>query len=138
MVRHDSFTDGVVTDICDLATSARAVGTGALLSHRSFRVQLNPGTVGLGHPTATCPATICLPQTKAKHFGLGLIVVNGWVPQNPSFSGCAAFQAYLPAQHLAIAVSTTKGPHTPDGNTAEVVGQRIAALLAPGHPLDLA
>jgi CubicO group peptidase (beta-lactamase class C family) len=127
----------ITSDICDLATSARAVGTGALLSPSSFRVQLNPGTVGLGGPTATCPATVCIAQTEAQHFGLGVIVSHGWIVQNPSFSGYAAFQAYLPAKHLAIAVSTTKGPNAPDGNTAEVVGERIAALLAPGYPIGL-
>ena len=127
----------ISSDICDLATSARAVGTGALLSPSSFKVQLNPGTVGLGGPTATCPATICIAQTEAQHFGLGVIVSHGWIVQDPSYSGYAAFQAYLPSAHLAIAVSTTKGPNAPDGNTAEVVGQRIAALLAPGHPIGL-
>ncbi|MCT4351649.1 beta-lactamase family protein [Streptomyces sp. Je 1-79] len=127
----------ITTDICDLARSARGMGTGELLSPRSYRTFVNPGTVGLGHPTATCPATICLPQTEAAHFGLGIIVVNGWLVQNPSFSGYAAIQAYLPSERLAIAVSTTKTADTPEGNTAEDVAELIAAELAPGTPLTI-
>ncbi|MER5473187.1 serine hydrolase domain-containing protein [Streptomyces sp. NPDC002935] len=125
----------ITTHVCDLARSAQAIGSGELLSHRSYRTLLNPGTVGLGHATATCPATVCLEQTEAKHFGLGVIVINGWVLQNPSFSGYAAIQAYLPSDRLAIAVNATKTADTPDGNQAEVVAQRIAAVLAPDDPL---
>ncbi|MFF8381450.1 serine hydrolase domain-containing protein [Streptomyces sp. NPDC015661] len=127
----------ITTHICDLATSARAIGSGELLSYRSYRTLLDPGTVGLGGATATCPASICLKQTEAKHFGLGVIVVNGWVLQNPSFSGYAAIQAYLPSKGLAIAVSATKTPNTPDGNMAELVAERIAAALAPNDPLAI-
>ncbi|MCH0561083.1 serine hydrolase [Streptomyces sp. MUM 16J] len=122
-------------DICDLARSAQGIGSGELLSRRSYRVQLNPGTVGLGTPTVTCPATVCLPQTRAFHFGIGVIVRNDWVLQNPSFAGYAAVQAYLPAERLAIAVSTTTGPGAPDSNTAQTIAERIAAALAPKHPL---
>ncbi|MDT9687086.1 serine hydrolase domain-containing protein [Streptomyces sp. P9(2023)] len=127
----------ITTDICDLARSAQAVGSGELLSPDSYRTLLDPGTVGLGHATDTCPATICLTQTEAAHFGLGVLVVNGWVVQNPSFSGYAAIQAYLPSKGLAIAVSTTKTATAPDGNTAEVIAERISDKLAPGNPLIL-
>ncbi|MFJ8301405.1 serine hydrolase domain-containing protein [Streptomyces sp. NPDC094447] len=127
----------ITTDICDLARSAQAIGAGELLSPRSYRTLLDPGTVGLGGETATCPATICLKQTEAKHFGLGVIVVNGWIVQNPSFSGYAAIQAYLPSERLAIAVSATQTATTPEGNQAEVVAERIAAALAPGDPLAI-
>ncbi|CAM5670642.1 serine hydrolase domain-containing protein [Streptomyces narbonensis] len=126
----------ITTHICDLARSAQAIGSGELLSPRSYRTLLDPGTVGLGGATAKCPATICLKQTEAKHFGFGVIVINGWVLQNPSFSGYAAIQAYLPSERLAIAVSATKTPTTPDGNMAQEVAELIAAELAPGTPLD--
>jgi D-alanyl-D-alanine carboxypeptidase len=123
------------TDICDLARSARGIGTGELLSPRMFRIQLNPGTVGLGKPTARCPKTVCLPNTEAHHFGFGVIISNGWILQNPSFSGYAAIQAYLPAQRLSIAVSATEGPTTPSGNAASMVAELIAKALAPSYPL---
>ncbi|MCB5169097.1 beta-lactamase family protein [Streptomyces bambusae] len=125
----------ITSHICDVARSAEAIGRGELLSARSYRTFLNPGTVGLGRPTRTCPDTVCIPQTKAQHFGLGVLVVNGWVVQNPSFSGYAALQAYLPSERLAIAVSVTKKADAPEGNQAQVIGRRIAAALAPDTPL---
>ncbi|MXM67690.1 serine hydrolase [Streptomyces sp. HUCO-GS316] len=125
----------LTTDICDLARSGQGIGAGELLSPAAFRVQLNPGTVGLGHPTDTCPATVCLPMTEEFHFGVGVIVKNGWVLTNPSFSGYAAIMAYEPHHRLSIAVSTTKGPNAPAGNNAQTVAEQIAAVLAPDHPL---
>ncbi|MFI1164396.1 serine hydrolase domain-containing protein [Streptomyces sp. NPDC020801] len=125
----------LTSDICDLARSAQAIGSGELLSHSAFATQLNPGTVGLGHRTAGCPASVCLPQTEVFHFGIGVIVKNGWVLQNPSFAGYAAVQAYQPDGRLAIAVSTTAGPRAANGNTAQTITERIAAALAPHHPL---
>ncbi|MFJ8105717.1 serine hydrolase domain-containing protein [Streptomyces sp. NPDC096132] len=122
-------------NICDLARSGRGVGAGELLSPKYFRTQLNPGTVGLGHPTGKCPASVCLPQTEDFHFGVGVIVKNGWVVQNPSFFGYAAVMAYEPHKRLSIAVSTTVGPNAPSGNTAQTVTERIAKLLDPQHPL---
>ncbi|MFJ9868028.1 serine hydrolase domain-containing protein [Streptomyces sp. NPDC101165] len=123
------------TNICDLARSAQGIGSGQLLSRSSYQVQLNPGTVGLGAPTSSCPATVCFKQTEDFHFGVGVVVKNGWVLQNPSFAGFAAVQAYLSAQRLAIAVSTTVGKKAPEGNTAQTITERIAAALAPDHRL---
>ncbi|MBT2471261.1 beta-lactamase family protein [Streptomyces sp. ISL-66] len=128
----------LVQNICDLDRSARAVGTGELVSEKSFRTQLDPGTIGLGHATASCPASVCLlTNTAAHHFGLGLIVVNGWILTNPSFSGYAAIQAYLPAKKLAISVSVTQGPKSPEGNSAETIAERISSALAPGQELKM-
>ncbi|MFE2561662.1 serine hydrolase domain-containing protein [Streptomyces sp. NPDC059352] len=123
------------TDICDLARSAAAIGSGELLSLSSYQQLLNPGTVGLGHPTDTCPATVCLANTEATHYGMGVVVLGDWISQHPLFFGYSASMAYLPSERLAIAVSTTQGPTTPDGHTAHVIAQRIAAALAPGHPI---
>lgn len=125
----------LTSDICDLARSGQAIGSGELLSPRSFRTQLNPGTVGLGRPTANCPATVCLPMTEDFHFGVGVVVKNGWVIQNPSFFGYAAVMAYEPHKRLSIAVSTTVGPNAPGGNTSQTITERIAELLDPQHPL---
>ena len=122
-------------NICDLARSGQGIGAGELLSPASFRTQLNPATVGLGRPTATCPATVCLPMTKAFHFGLGVVVKNGWVLQNPSFFGYAAVMAYEPHERLSIAVTTTVGPDAPGTNTSVPIAERIAQLLDPDHPL---
>ncbi|WTW98478.1 beta-lactamase family protein [Streptomycetaceae bacterium NBC_01309] len=123
------------TDICDLARSAAAIGAGELLSPSSYQELLNPGTVGLGHETATCPAAICLPNTQATHYGMGVLVLGDWIAQHPLFFGYSASQAYLPCERLAIAVSTTQGPDAQGGHSAHTIAQRIAAALAPGHPI---
>ncbi|MFG2873618.1 serine hydrolase domain-containing protein [Streptomyces sp. NPDC048337] len=127
----------LVQNICDLDQSARATGTGELLSEKSFRTQIDPGTVGLGRATPSCPATVCLTNTAAAHFGLGVLVVNGWILTNPSFSGYAAVAAYLPARKLSISVTVTKGPKSPEGNSAQTIAERISAALAPGQALKM-
>ncbi|MFI5863780.1 serine hydrolase domain-containing protein [Streptomyces sp. NPDC051546] len=128
----------LVQNICDLDRSARAIGTGELLSAKSFKTQLDPGTIGLGHPTASCPDTVCLlTNTAAHHFGLGVIVVDDWILTNPSFSGYAAIQAYLPAEKLALSVTVTQGPKSPAGNSAQTIAERISAALAPGRELKM-
>ncbi|MEU4216883.1 serine hydrolase domain-containing protein [Actinoplanes sp. NPDC026623] len=119
----------LTSNICDLATSARAVGTGRLISAQALRTQLNPGTVGLGKPTSTCPATICVHQAERYHFGLGVAVKDGWIQQTPSFAGYSAVQTYLPGRNIAIAVATTRGSTTTEVNSAETVAHRIATLL---------
>ncbi|SNT64519.1 CubicO group peptidase, beta-lactamase class C family [Asanoa hainanensis] len=123
--------DGAIltSNICDLAVSARAVGTGRLISRAAFREMLDPGTVGLGGPTKDCPATLCVPQTAQHHFGLGVIVQNGWILQKPSFAGYSAVQSYLPSKDIAIAVATTRGRTTTEVNSAETVASQIGALL---------
>ncbi|GAA0593933.1 serine hydrolase domain-containing protein [Streptomyces crystallinus] len=123
------------TNICDLARSASGIGSGELLSRAGYREMLNPRTVGLGRPTKTCPATICLPQTRATHYGMGLLVLGDWISQHPLFFGYTAAQAYLPSERLAIAVTTTNGPKAKGGHTSQVLTQRIAAALAPQHPI---
>ncbi|MFJ5549813.1 serine hydrolase domain-containing protein [Streptomyces sp. NPDC093225] len=123
------------TDICDLARSAVGIGSGELLSPASYRELLDPGTVGLGHATKKCPAAICLAQTEATHYGMGVVVLGDWISQHPLFFGYSASMAYLPSRHLAIAVSTTQGPDAPDGHTAHTIAQRIAAALTPDHPI---
>lgn len=127
----------LVQDICDLDRSARAIGSGELVSAKSLRTQINPGTVGLGRATSSCPASVCLTNTAAHHFGLGVLVVNGWILTNPSFSGYAAIAAYLPARKLSISVSVTMGPKSPAGNSAQTIAERISAALAPGHVLKM-
>jgi D-alanyl-D-alanine carboxypeptidase len=119
----------LTSNICDLGISARAVGTGRLISARALRAQLDPGTVGLGGPTNTCPATICIHHTEEHHFGLGVTVQDGWIQQNPSFAGYSAVQTYLPGKDIAIAVATTRGRTTTEVNSAETVASRIATLL---------
>ncbi|MCH0540382.1 beta-lactamase family protein [Streptomyces sp. MUM 203J] len=125
----------LTSDVCDMARAARGLGSGELISREAYATLLNPGTVGIGGPTATCPATVCRAQTEASHYGLGVVVREGWVFQNPLFSGYGEVMAYLPEKDVAIAVATTIGPSSPDTNTAQTVASRVAAVVTPGHPL---
>jgi D-alanyl-D-alanine carboxypeptidase len=125
----------MVTDICDLATSARAIGTGELVSPESHKEQIGPSLVGLGGPTDTCPGTVCNKQLPTIYYGIGTVVLNGWVLQNPSFFGYGAVQAYLPSEDLAIAASATSEEGAEVGiNGGVKVFEEIAAELTPDHP----
>ncbi|MER6671752.1 serine hydrolase domain-containing protein [Streptomyces sp. NPDC000983] len=123
------------TDICDLARSATAIGSGELLSPASYQELLNPGTVGLGEATEKCPASVCIAQTEETHYGMGVLVLGDWVAQHPLFFGYSASMAHLPAERLSIAVSTTQGTTASGGHYAHDILQRIAAELAPDHPV---
>ncbi|WP_052434045.1 serine hydrolase domain-containing protein [Streptacidiphilus melanogenes] len=125
-------------NICDLARSGAGIGSGQTLSKKGYKTLLDPGTIGLGTPTKRCPATVCLPQTEENHFGVSVLVVNGWVIQNPSFSGYAAVMAYLPRKHLSIAVSVTNSPTTDLNaqNLGNNIVQDLSHLLAPEQPIN--
>ncbi len=125
----------MITDIHDLATSARATGTGELVSDKSHKEQVGSSLVGLGGPTDKCPKSVCLKQTPTFHYGIGTFIVGGWILQNPSFYGWGALQAYLPEKDLAIAASATLEKEAKVGlNGGQMVFDEIAAVLAPGHP----
>jgi D-alanyl-D-alanine carboxypeptidase len=126
----------MVTDIHDLATSARAIGTGKLVSEKSHKEQVGPALVGLGGPTKKCPENVCAKQTSGFHYGIGTFIVGGWILQNPSFYGWGAMQAYLPEKDLAIAASATLDEEAEVGlNGGQMVFNEIAAELAPDYPL---
>jgi CubicO group peptidase (beta-lactamase class C family) len=125
------------TNIYDLATTAVAVGTGALLSPASHRAQIAPDLRGFGAPLAGCRTchTLDLRYT----YGLGVVLQGPWILQNPLFGGYGAVAAYLPAQRLAVAVATTYGeasfdPSSGDykhGNVGQAIFAAIGAYLAP-------
>src|SRR5829696_1335778 len=125
----------MITDIYDLATSARAIGTGKLVSEKSHKEQVGSSLVGLGGPTKKCPKNVCAKQTSGFHYGLGTFIVGGWILQNPSFYGWGALQAYLPEKDLAIAASATLDKEAKVGlNGGQMVFDEIAAELAPDYP----
>jgi D-alanyl-D-alanine carboxypeptidase len=125
----------MITDIHDLATSARAIGKGELVSEKSHKEQVGSSLVGLGGPTKKCPENVCAKQTPSFHYGLGTFIVGGWILQNPSFYGWGALQAYLPEKDLAIAASATLDKEAKVGlNGGQMVFNEIAAELAPDYP----
>jgi D-alanyl-D-alanine carboxypeptidase len=125
----------MITDIHDLATSARAIGKGELVSEKSHKEQVGPALVGLGGPTDKCPKGVCAKQTPSFHYGIGTFIVGGWILQNPSFYGWGALQAYLPEKDLAIAASATLKEEAKVGlNGGQMVFDEIAGELAPDYP----
>src|SRR5204863_8443932 len=85
----------MTSNIGDILKSAAAIGTGALLSPDSHKLQIAGLTAGLK------------PWSESSYYGFGVFVINRWIIQNPSFSGYAATMAYLPSRRLAITVATT-------------------------------
>jgi D-alanyl-D-alanine carboxypeptidase len=91
----------MITDIHDLAPSARAIGRGELVSSDSHDEQLAPSNVSLGVAPDNCPKAACsdfVKQLPTAYYGKGTVVLGGWVLQNPQFSGYGAIQAYLPSK----------------------------------------
>lgn len=110
--------------IGDVARSARAIGTGELLSPASGREQFAADPSGLG---AVAPGI---------HFGLGILVGNGWRVQNPSLNGYTGIEAYLPSRGISVAIVTTLSRRSGASETAysTELFNRIARYLTPGHP----
>ncbi len=111
----------------DMLTSARAIGTGALLSPAAFAQMLAPNT-------AKFP-----PWNAQSYYGLGVVAQahHGWITQNPLFHGYGGVMAYLPGQQLAIAVVSTKTEQgNPDVNSSPRLFKRLTQILTPEHTVD--
>jgi CubicO group peptidase (beta-lactamase class C family) len=110
------------SNVSDLIKSAKAIGTGSLLSKGSHRMQIAP------------KSRITPPDGPPIYYGLGIFSANSWLYQNPLFSGYQAIMAYLPSKDIAIAVATTVGPQgSPDLNSSTAIFQKVAAYLAPNQ-----
>jgi CubicO group peptidase (beta-lactamase class C family) len=127
------------TDIADLAKSIAIVGSGAQVSKAMYQEQVVNNLIGLGHPTAQCPA--CRQLSQAHGFGFMLLRYKNWVVQSKFFAGSAAIAAYLPSQKITIAVEVTYTPDAfdQDGNSTvnnDALLAKIATVLAPHDPAD--
>ncbi|MBS1863998.1 MAG: class A beta-lactamase-related serine hydrolase [Actinobacteria bacterium] len=110
--------------IADVARSARAIGSGALLSPAASRERFAADPSGLG---TVAPGI---------HFGLGILVGNGWRVQNPNLNGYTGIEAYLPSRQISVAIVTTLLPRSGASETAysTELFNRLARYLTPGHP----
>ncbi len=127
------------SNICDLATTAEAVGTGALLSPASHRAQVAPSLLGFGSLLEGCPN--CHTLDEQYNYGLGVVLAGSWILQNPQFGGYGAVEAYLPSQRIAVAVAATYDELSFDdqgnykyGNASQAIAAAIGAYLAPDDP----
>jgi D-alanyl-D-alanine carboxypeptidase len=111
----------MTSDILDLARTAMSLGTGALLSRRSYRQQT-------AHISRVGPGV---------YYGMGLFIDHGWILQNPLFSGYQATMAYLPSRKVTIAVSITLGPRSNQNlNYSTELAKVISKFLVPGNPIS--
>jgi CubicO group peptidase (beta-lactamase class C family) len=125
-----------MTNIYDLATTAAAVSTGALLTPASHRAQIAPDLLGFGAPLAVCRT--CHTPDLRYNYGLGVVRQGSWILQNPLFGGYGAVAAYLPSKGIAVAVAATFGEERFDqsgdykyGNASQAIFAAIRAFLAP-------
>jgi len=108
----------------DILISARAIGTGRQLSEKSFARMVAPDTAGIK------------PWSEDTFFGLGVVVNNGWIAQNPSFHGFAGFMGYLPDKDLSVAIFTTKKENAEiDPNESVTIFQRLSEVLTPENAI---
>jgi D-alanyl-D-alanine carboxypeptidase len=113
----------MTSDITDLARTAIAVGSGTLLSRQSYRLMIKPRSL------------LTPPGAPKVYYGMGVVLDNSWVLQNPLFAGYNATMAYLPSHRVAIAVATTLGPKaSPSANYSTQFTAAIGKYLVPEHP----
>ena len=112
--------------IGDVIRSAKALGTGALISKAAARERLAP-------TTATLP-----PFNDKIYYGLGLVIDDQWLVQNPQMNGYTAIQAYLPSRKIAVALTATKGPAAAATTTnfSQELFKSISAYLTPDRQPD--
>ena len=131
-----TITHGAIqtTNIHDMEATAVGIGSGKLLSADSYKKMVSTALRGKTHAQPGCPT--CMEQSEGYTYGLGIITSGDWLMQNPLFSGCAAVEAYLPAQKAAIAVAVTYAPEAFDdqgnySNQADILFRKIGAVVAP-------
>lgn len=118
----------------DLTRTAIGIGSGELLSRRSYERQME-ARIGFGRPQPGCEA--CHTFDRVYAFGLGVVRNGSWNLQSPLFGGYAAVDAYLPSRRISIAVVTTftDRSYDADGNPARAhmtLYRTLGAILAPG------
>jgi CubicO group peptidase (beta-lactamase class C family) len=125
------------TDIADLTRTAIGIGSGRLLTRRSYREQIDPH-IGFGHPQPGCER--CTTLNRVYGYGIGVVRNGGWILQNPLFSGYAAIESYLPSQRISIALAVTFKPSSYDyqGNPSSYWSHglytKVGRILAPRNP----
>lgn len=108
----------------DMNKEIRAIGSGRLFSKTAMREFVTPYSKGL--PDA--PTTV--------DYGLGVLVADGWMFQNPQFNGYFGIQSYLPSRGISIVVENTNGPNVNEGQSISgVIARRLTQYLVPDQPL---
>jgi D-alanyl-D-alanine carboxypeptidase len=114
----------MTSTIGDVVKSAKALGTGALVSKAAARERVAPTTAELP------------PFSPNLYYGLGLIVLNTWLVQNPELNGYTAIMAYLPSRRISIALAVTRRERAAATgmNYSQELFQAISEYLTPKRP----
>lgn len=111
------------SNLRDVARWTRLLGSGAILSKRSYAALTAPTNVGRNGNEADL------------YYGMGVIVANGWITQNGRYFGWNPVMAYLPSQQLTIVINATAGPKAEDVSNGVRILKHVVEVLAPGHLL---
>ena len=110
----------MTSNLHDLGMLARALGTDKLLSEKARTEQIAPTTVGLGR------------LQKDFYYGLGVMLLNGWLVQNPRIDGYNLILAHLPSRRLSVVLAATMGPKSAaDVAYCTLIFKDIVKVLAP-------
>jgi hypothetical protein len=103
--------------------SAKALGSGALISKVAKRERVAP-------TTARFP-----PFSQDLYYGLGIVVMDTWLVQNPEMNGYTAIMAYLPSSRISLALAVTRreAAAATGTNYSQQLFRAIAQYLAPNH-----
>jgi D-alanyl-D-alanine carboxypeptidase len=109
----------------DMIKEIKAIGRGRLFSASSMRQFAAPLSRGLpGAPN------------RPADYGLGIVLANGWMIQNPVFNGYEGILGYLPAQKFSVLIENTHGPTADPGmSIATAIFTQLSRYLSPAHPV---
>ena len=129
-----TFARGAVqtSDIGDFTRSIVGIGTGKLLSRRSFRAQIDP-RIGFGHfVSKEDGCEDCRALTRQLGYGLGIFRYGSWIAAQPLFAGLGSVAAYRPSGRVAISLAVSLGAS--DGNYSRQLFYEIGKIVGPKDP----
>lgn len=117
----------MTSTIGDVMKSAKAFGTGALISKAAAHERIAPTSAGF-------PGF-----SRSLYYGLGIVISNTWEIQNPELNGYTAIMAYLPSRLISVALVVTTGERAAatGNNYSQLLFTAISEYLTPDHPARL-
>lgn len=113
----------MTSSLHDISVWARAIGRGTVVSPAAHRLQTGPINVGLGFNTAD------------RHYGMGVLMINGWILTNPQVGGYNIISAYEPSKKLTVVVVSTLSPtNSPTTHYSTIVFRQLARMLIGSMP----
>jgi len=110
----------MTSNLYDLGKWLQAFGTGQLISPKAFQTMITPSS----------------PNPTNLYYGMGIIIANSWMLQNPGFAGFTGVLAYLPPKKISIYITTTinDDKNRKQQHDSMVIFKEVAKVLAPDYP----